>query len=99
VAEKKKVLVKEKISGQGVDSLKREFEVAYAPEMGREEMLEAIADCHALIVRSATRVDAEVIEAGRRLQVIGRAGVGVDNIEVEAATKRGIMVINRPSTP
>lgn len=98
MAEKKKVLVKEKISGQGVDSLKREFEVAYAPEMGREEMLEAIADCHALIVRSATRVDAEVIEAGRRLQVIGRAGVGVDNIEVEAATKRGIMVINAPQS-
>ncbi len=98
MAEKKKILVKEKISDQGVENLKKEFEVVFAPEMSREEMLEAISDCHALIVRSATKVDAEVIQAGKSLQVIGRAGVGVDNIEVEPATKRGIMVINAPQS-
>jgi D-3-phosphoglycerate dehydrogenase len=94
----KKVMVKESISRRGLDLLERDFEVVYCPEMSREEMLEAIADCHALIVRSATKVDAEVIAAGRLLEVIGRAGVGVDNIDVDAATKRGIMVINAPQS-
>jgi D-3-phosphoglycerate dehydrogenase len=98
MAEKKKVLVKEKIAEQGVEYLKRDFEVVFAPEMSREDMLASISDCHALIVRSATDVNAEVIKAGRSLQVIGRAGVGVDNIDVEAATKRGIMVINAPQS-
>lgn len=95
---KKKVLVKEKIAEQGVEYLKRDFEVVFAPEMSREEMLTSISDFHALIVRSATDVNAEVILAGRSLQVVGRAGVGVDNIDVEAATKRGIMVINAPQS-
>ncbi len=95
---KKKVMVKEKIADQGIEYLKKDFEVVFAPEMSRQEMLETISDCHALIVRSATDVDAEVIKAGACLQVIGRAGVGVDNIEVEAATKRGIMVINAPQS-
>jgi len=94
----KKVMVKEGISRKGLDLLEKDFEVVYAPEMGREEMLREISDCNALIVRSATKVDAEVIEAGKSLEVIGRAGVGVDNIDVEAATRRGIMVINAPQS-
>jgi D-3-phosphoglycerate dehydrogenase len=96
--EKKRVLVKEKISEQGIQTLQREFIVTYAPEMSREELLSCIEGYQALIVRSATQVDEEVIQAGKRLEVIGRAGVGVDNIDVDAATKRGIMVINAPQS-
>ncbi len=65
-----------------------------APEA---ELLEAVADADALIVRSETQVTSAVIEAGARLQVVGRAGVGVDNIDVDAATRRGIAVVNAPS--
>src|SRR5690606_14977734 len=61
-----------------------------------EELIEIIGEYDGLIVRSATRVTADVIEAGRRLKVVGRAGVGVDNIDVDAATRRGILVINAP---
>lgn len=81
-----------------MELLRRDFEVDYAPEMSREDMLKHMDEYDALIVRSATRVDAEVIGAGANLKVIGRAGVGVDNIDVEAATKRGIMVINAPQS-
>jgi len=93
-----RVLVKERIAEGGVELLRRDFEVDFEPDMSREELLERIGDYEALIVRSATRVDAAVIQAGERLKVIGRAGVGVDNIDVEAATKRGIMVINAPQS-
>lgn len=93
-----RVLVKEKIAESGIELLRRDFEVDYLPDMSREEMLRRIGEYEALIVRSATKVDAEVIRAAERLKVIGRAGVGVDNIDVEAATKRGIMVINAPQS-
>jgi D-3-phosphoglycerate dehydrogenase len=66
--------------------------------MDREGLLKCIGDYDALIVRSGTQVDAEVIKEGKNLKVIGRAGVGVDNIDVEAASKRGIMVINAPQS-
>lgn len=91
-------MVKEKISQRGIDLLERSFEVTYAPDMGQEEFLGCIGEYDALIVRSATKVDSGVIEAGRNLKVIGRAGVGVDNIDLEAASKRGIMVINAPQS-
>ena len=93
-----RILVKEEIAESGVELLRRDFEVDFAPRMTREEMLGRIGDYEALIVRSGTKVDAEVIRAARRMKVIGRAGVGVDNIDVEAATKRGIMVINAPQS-
>jgi D-3-phosphoglycerate dehydrogenase len=93
-----RILVKEKIAESGVELLRREFEVDFLPDMSREEMLERIGEYDALIVRSATKVDAEVIQAADSMKVIGRAGVGVDNIDVEAATKRGIMVINAPQS-
>lgn len=94
----RRILVKEKIAAAGVELLRSEFEVDYEPDMTREELLESIGEYEALIVRSATMVDAEVIRAADRMKVIGRAGVGVDNIDVEAATKRGIMVINAPQS-
>ncbi|MBC7252437.1 MAG: phosphoglycerate dehydrogenase [Actinobacteria bacterium] len=93
-----RILVKEKIAESGIELLRRDFEVDYLPDMSREEMLRRVGEYEALVVRSATKVDAEVIRAGERLKVIGRAGVGVDNIDVEAATKRGIMVINAPQS-
>jgi D-3-phosphoglycerate dehydrogenase / 2-oxoglutarate reductase len=93
-----RILVKEKIAEAGVELLRKDFEVDLLPDMSREEMLERLGDYEGLIVRSATRVDAEAIAAATKMKVIGRAGVGVDNIDVEAATKRGIMVINAPQS-
>jgi len=93
-----RVLVKEKIAPSGIELLQRDFDVDYEPDMSREELLERIGEYDALIVRSGTKVDAELIQAADKMKVIGRAGVGVDNIDVEAATKRGIMVINAPQS-
>jgi D-3-phosphoglycerate dehydrogenase len=93
-----RILVKEKIAAAGVELLRKDFEVDFLPDMSREEMLERLGEYEGLIVRSATKVDAEAIAAATRMKVIGRAGVGVDNIDVEAATKRGIMVINAPQS-
>lgn len=93
-----RILVKEKIAKRGIELLDKEFEVDYEPDMKREELLKRIGEYEALIVRSSTKVDADIIEAGKNLKVIGRAGVGVDNIDVEAASKRGIMVINAPQS-
>jgi D-3-phosphoglycerate dehydrogenase len=93
-----RILVKEKIAAAGVELLRKDFEVDFLPDMPREEMLERLGEYEGLIVRSATKVDAEAIAAAARMKVIGRAGVGVDNIDVEAATKRGIMVINAPQS-
>ncbi len=96
--QKQRVLVKEKISERGIDILTRDFDVEYAPGMSQEELLENIAPFHALVIRSATQVGREIIEAAEALRVIGRAGVGVDNVDMDAATKRGIMIINAPQS-
>jgi D-3-phosphoglycerate dehydrogenase len=93
-----RVLVKEKIAASGIELLRSDFEVDFEPDMTREELLERISEYDALIVRSGTKVDAGLIQAADKMKVIGRAGVGVDNIDVEAATKRGIMVINAPQS-
>jgi D-3-phosphoglycerate dehydrogenase len=93
-----KILVKEKIAPSGVELLRRDFEVDFRPDMDREELLSSIGGYDALIVRSGTKVDGELIRAADRLKVIGRAGVGVDNIDLEAASKKGIMVINAPQS-
>ena len=86
----------EPIDESGVALLAEEHEVVVRADCTAEELLGLIPDFEALIVRSASQVTAEVIAAGRRLQVIGRAGVGVNNIDVEAATARGIVVVNVP---
>ncbi len=94
-----KVLVKEKIAASGVEMLRNAgFEVDVGVEMSHEEMLAAIGEYDGLIVRSATDVDAEVLAAARTMKVVGRAGVGVDNIDVEEATRRGIIVVNAPQS-
>lgn len=91
-----KVLVTDPIAQDGIDALGREADVDVKLHPSPDELLKLIADYDALIVRSETKVTREVIEAGKRLQVIGRAGSGVDNIDLEAATERGVVVVNAP---
>jgi D-3-phosphoglycerate dehydrogenase len=92
----KKVLIPEELSKEGISKLSEKYEVEYLPDCTRAELLEAVKSTNALIVRSATKVDKEVIAAAKELEVIGRAGVGVDNIDIEAATEAGVMVANAP---
>ncbi|MDQ3588768.1 MAG: NAD(P)-binding domain-containing protein, partial [Actinomycetota bacterium] len=93
-----KVLVSEKLAERGVDLLKEEFEVDVLLDLSPEQLLERIGEYDGLIIRSATKVTAEVIERAENLKAIGRAGIGVDNIDIEAATKRGILVANAPES-
>ena len=93
-----KVLVKEKIADSGVDLLRENFDVDLGLEMSDEELNEAIGDYDAILIRSATKMTAELIERGERLKVIGRAGTGVDNVDIPAATRRGIIVANAPES-
>jgi len=94
--ERKKVLVTDSIASEAVDLLHQGSEVDVRTNLSPTELIAAIGDYQALVVRSQTKVTGEVIEAGTRLEVIARAGVGVDNIDVDAATRRGILVINSP---
>jgi D-3-phosphoglycerate dehydrogenase len=89
-----RVLVADKIDDAGIEILRGETELTLRPGMSPAELLEAVADQDALVVRSASRVTASVLDAGRRLRVVGRAGVGVDNIDVDECTRRGIVVVN-----
>jgi len=92
-----KVLVADPISNEGIDILRSYAQVDIKPGLKPEELISTIGDYEALIVRSQTKVSAKVIEAGQKLQVIARAGVGIDNIDVEEATRYGIMVVNAPT--
>jgi len=92
-----KVLVADPISNAGIDILSGCAQVDVKTGLKPDELVAIIGDYEALVVRSQTQVSTKVIEAGRKLQVIGRAGVGVDNIDVEEATRRGIAVVNAPS--
>ncbi|MCH8156234.1 MAG: phosphoglycerate dehydrogenase [Nitrospinae bacterium] len=93
-----KVLVADNLSQAGVEILEKEsgIEVDVKTGMSKEELIETIPAYEGLIVRSATKVTADVIEAAGKLKVIGRAGIGVDNIDVAAAGKKGIIVMNAP---
>lgn len=91
-----KVLVADGVSKKGIDILAEDFEVVVRDKLPAEELLAIIPEFDAIIVRSASKVTAEVIAAAKNLKIIGRAGVGVDNIDVAAATARGIIVINSP---
>ena len=93
-----KVLVKEKIAESGVELLREDFEVELGLEMTDAELAERIGEFDAILVRSGTKVTAELIGRADRLKVIGRAGTGVDNVDVAAATKRGIIVANAPES-
>ena len=94
-----KILVCDPVSPKGIALLQQrpEFTVRVLPPKHAEaELLSLVADAAAMVVRSETKVTRKVIEAAPRLRVVGRAGVGVDNIDVEAATQRGIVVMNTP---
>lgn len=94
-----KVLVADRISPKGVEYLRSRdgFEVVEAYGSSPEEILSLVKDVHAIAVRSETQITADVLEAAPLLKAVGRAGVGVDNIDVEAATNRGVVVLNTPS--
>ena len=93
-----RVLITEALAESGVELLRKDFEVDVLLGLSPEELLEKIGEYDGLIIRSATKVTAEVIERADNLKAIGRAGIGVDNIDIEAATKRGIIVANAPES-
>jgi D-3-phosphoglycerate dehydrogenase len=93
-----RVLVKEKIADSGVELLRQSFDVDLGLAMSDQELMESIGEYDAILVRSATQVTPELIERAERLKVIGRAGTGVDNVDIAAATRRGIVVANAPES-
>jgi D-3-phosphoglycerate dehydrogenase / 2-oxoglutarate reductase len=92
-----KVLISDKISAAAIDIFKRRgVDVDYKPGMTKDELIACINDYAGLAIRSATKVDADVLAAATNLKVIGRAGIGVDNVDIPAATARGVIVENTP---
>ena len=93
-----KVLIADSISQRGIDELSRdeELDVAIKTGLSEQELIGIIPPFGGLIVRSQTRVTADILNAAAKLRVVGRAGVGVDNVDVEAATRRGVVVLNAP---
>jgi D-3-phosphoglycerate dehydrogenase len=92
------VLIAEKLAPSVLSVFGDEVEVQHVDGTDRPALLEAVKDADALLVRSATKVDAEVFAAANRLKVVARAGVGLDNVEVPAATARGVLVVNAPTS-
>jgi D-3-phosphoglycerate dehydrogenase len=92
-----RILVVEPLAAQGIELLRAHHEVDERLGLPREEIAAILPEYDALVVRSQVKVDAELIAAGTRLSVIGRAGVGVDNVDLEAATRAGITVVNAPT--
>jgi D-3-phosphoglycerate dehydrogenase len=90
-----RILVREEIAPAGVELLRARFEV---DEDGKSELSEIIGRYDAIVIRSATKLTADLIARGTSLKVIGRAGVGVDNVDVDAATRQGIVVANAPDS-
>jgi D-3-phosphoglycerate dehydrogenase len=91
-----KILVSDGLAEEGLRLLRTVGEVTVNPKITADELIAALPDYHALVVRSRTKVTAKVVEAGKNLIVIGRAGVGVDNIDVAAAAQRNLVVVNSP---
>lgn len=92
------VLIAEELSPATVDALGPDFEIRHCDGADRTELLTAIADVDAILIRSATRIDAEALAVAKKLKVVARAGVGLDNVDVAAATKAGVMVVNAPTS-
>jgi len=90
------ILISDGVSKEGIERLQREAHVDVLTELSDQELLQMIGKYDAIIVRSKTKVTRDVIERGERLKVIGRAGVGIDNIDLDSATKRGVLVVNSP---
>ncbi|WP_111508607.1 phosphoglycerate dehydrogenase [Mycobacterium kyogaense] len=92
------VLIADKLAPSTVEALGDQVEVRWVDGPDREKLLAAVADADALLVRSATTVDAEVMAAAPKLKIVARAGVGLDNVDVDAATARGVLVVNAPTS-
>ncbi len=92
-----RILITDNLAPEGVDLLREHAEVEVAPTLTEDELIARLAGFDALIVRSATKVTKRVIDAADTLRVVGRAGVGVENIDLDAATRRGIVVVNSPA--
>lgn len=92
------VLIAEELSPATVDALGPDFEIRNVDGTDRAALLASLADAHAVLVRSATKVDAEAIAAAPNLKVVARAGVGLDNVDIKAATTAGVMVVNAPTS-
>lgn len=92
------VLIAEQLSPATIDALGPDFEIRHVDGADRAALLPALADVHAVLIRSATRMDAEAIAAAPALKVIARAGVGLDNVDIKAATTAGVMVVNAPTS-
>ncbi|HEV2046114.1 MAG TPA: phosphoglycerate dehydrogenase, partial [Chthoniobacterales bacterium] len=93
-----KVLVADSIAARGIEELSSDGAVAAVVKTGQSEseLVDLIPEFDGIIVRSETKVTAKILNAGTRLRVVGRAGVGVDNVDVETATRRGVIVLNAP---
>ena len=92
------VLIADKLAQSTIDALGDQVEVRWVDGPNRPELIDAVKDADALLVRSATTVDREVLEAAPHLKIVGRAGVGLDNVDIAAATERGVMVANAPTS-
>ena len=92
------VLIAEELSPATIDALGPDFEIRRCDGANRAELLAALPDVDAVLIRSATKIDQEALSAARRLKVVARAGVGLDNVDVKAATIAGVMVVNAPTS-
>lgn len=96
--DKMRVIIADQINEKGIEYLKEVAEVVVDTSITQDELIDKIKDFDAIIVRSRTKVTRSVIEAAEKLKIIARAGVGVDNVDIEAATEKGIMVVNAPES-
>ncbi|MDP2012917.1 MAG: phosphoglycerate dehydrogenase, partial [Actinomycetota bacterium] len=95
---KPRVLIAEELSPATVEALGPDFEIVECDGADRVALLAAIVDVDAILVRSATMIDAEALAVAKKLKVVARAGVGLDNVDVNAATQAGVMVVNAPTS-
>lgn len=92
------MLLAEELAPSCIEVLADDFEIRTVDGANRSALLPALADVAAVIVRSATQIDAEALAAASRLQIVARAGIGLDNVDVAGATARGVMVVNAPTS-
>lgn len=95
---KAKILIAEELSPATIDALGPDVEVLHCDGANRSELLASLADVDAVLIRSATKIDVEALDVAKKLKVVARAGVGLDNVDVKAATARGVMVVNAPTS-
>ena len=93
---KQKIFIADKISTKGVEALQGEFDVDFTTGLSEDEVCKHVSGVDAIIVRSTTKITSKILDCADQLKVIGRAGIGVDNIDVVSATERGIVVLNTP---